>query len=306
MRFLSGLLFLLLISAPSRADLQINEISATHSDRLLVREPGEYPRVGNTIPWQDADYDDSNWRSGNGPFGFGTSVSPGTNVAGDIQNFSLSLYLRKTFSVSAGNAASNATLQLDVRHDDGFIAFLNGVEVARRNMGFPGMFAYRDQPAYNANNSTAVNTINLGTASSLLQEGDNLLCIQVHNQTSSGGGDILLSADLKLSGGTIMDGDTAWRYFGGLAEPAGGLVDYGLLKLEAQQAPDVLWATPSFDDLTVVVESSMIRDDWTSAIVLFSSAVDSPPVANEQGRIRIVDSRPKVQRSFHRVRVVQN
>lgn len=250
MRYLSGLLSLSLISAPSWADLQINEISATHSDRLLVREAGEYPRVGNTIPWQDPDYDDSSWQSGNGPFGFGTSLGLGTNVSGEIQNFSPSLYVRKTFSVSAGNAASNATLQLDVRYDDGFIAFLNGVEVARRNMGFPGMFAYRDQPAYNANGSTAVNTINLGPTSSLLQEGENLLCIQVHNQTSSGGGDLLLGADLKLSGSTIMDGDTAWRYFGGLAEPSGGLVDYGLLRLEAQQAPDVLWATPSFDDST--------------------------------------------------------
>ena len=250
MRYLSGLLLLTLLSAPSLADLLINEFSATHSDRLLVREAGEYPRVGNTIPWQSTDYDDSNWQSGNGPFGFGTGVSLGTNVSSEIQNLSPGLYLRKTFNVSAGNAASGATLQLDVRYDDGFIAFLNGVEVARRNMGFPGMFAYRDQPAYVARSSTAVTTINLGTASSLLQEGDNLLCIQVHNQTASGGGDILLGADLKLSGSTIMDGDTAWKYFGGLAEPSGGLVDYGLLKLEAEQAPDVLWGTASFDDST--------------------------------------------------------
>jgi len=240
----------LLLSLPALGQLLINEISATHSDRLLVREAGAYPRVGNTIPWQSEDYDDSNWQTGNGPFGFGTGVSLGTNVSGEIQNLSPSLYLRKTFNVSAGNAASGATLQLDVRYDDGFIAYLNGVEVARRNMGFPGMFAFRDQPAYLAHNSTGVNTINLGTASSLLQEGDNLLCIQVHNQSSSGGGDLLLAADLKLSGGTIMDGDTAWKYFGGLAEPSGGLVDYGLLKLEAEQAPDVLWATPSFDDST--------------------------------------------------------
>ncbi|MDG2322143.1 MAG: CotH kinase family protein [Akkermansiaceae bacterium] len=250
MKYLSGFFLLAALSLPSWADLLINEISATHSDRLLVRASGAYPRVGNTIPWQSADYDDSNWQSGNGPFGFGTSVSLGTNVSGEIQNLSPSLYLRKNFTVSAGNAASGATLQLDVRYDDGFIAFLNGVEVARRNMGFPEMFAFRDQPAYNASSSTAITTINLGTASSLLQEGDNLLCIQVHNQTSSGGGDILLAADLKLSGGTIMDGDTAWKYFGGLAEPSGGLVDYGLLKLEAEEAPDVLWATPSFDDST--------------------------------------------------------
>lgn len=239
-----------LLVASSWAELVINEISATHSDRLLVREEGAYPRVGNTIPWQSADYDDSNWQSGNGPFGFGTTVGLGTDVSGEIQNRSPVLYLRKAFSVSAGLAASSATLQLDVRYDDGFIAFLNGVEVARRNMGFPGMFAYRDQPAYNASGSTAVSTIDLGVASSLLLEGDNLLCIQVHNQSSSGGGDLLLAADLKLSGGTIVDGDSAWKYFGGLAEPSGGLMDYGLLRSETEEAPDVLWGTTSFDDST--------------------------------------------------------
>ena len=60
------------------------------------------------------------------------------------------------------------------------------------------------------------------------------------------------------------------------------------------------------DDIRVVVESSDTLDDWTGVVVLFDSGLDSPPVANELGRIRIVDSRPEVPSRFYRVRVVQD
>ncbi|MDC0275049.1 hypothetical protein OAK76_02365, partial [Akkermansiaceae bacterium] len=105
------------LSLSAEAGLLINEFSATHSDRLLVREVGEFPRVGNTVPWRSADFDDSGWMSGNGPFGSGVSgVSLGTNVANFVQNQTPTLYLRKSFSVSAVNAASSSELELDIRY----------------------------------------------------------------------------------------------------------------------------------------------------------------------------------------------
>ena len=240
------------LSLVGEAGLLINEFSATHSDHLLIREAGEYPRVGNTIPWQSENFDDSDWKSGNGPFGSGVSgLSVGTNVTSEVENLTPSLYLRKTFNVSAGNAGSSSILQLAVRYDDGFIAFLNGVEIARRNMGFPGMFGFHEQPAFNAHAGSATETINVGVASSLLQSGENLLSIQVHNQTRSGGGDLYLDADLKFSSGTVIaNGDTSWNYFAGLAEPSGGLVDQGLIANQLAGAPDVSWGTVSFDDST--------------------------------------------------------
>ena len=237
-------------SAELQGQLLINEFSATHSDRLLVREAGNYPRVGNTISWLAADYDDSNWQIGEGPFGFGNTggISLGTNVEGEVRGQTPALYLRKSFQADAALAGSNADLQLRVRYNDGFIAFLNGKEIARRNMGFPGMFAYRDQTSYNSSTSTALTTINVGEAASFLETGDNLLSIQVHNR-SAGDASLLIAADLQLANGTVVvDGTSAWRYFAGLAEPSGGLVDQGFLVLEEQQAADVLWATTSFDD----------------------------------------------------------
>ncbi|MDX2319530.1 MAG: hypothetical protein QNK26_02920, partial [Moritella sp.] len=37
-----------------------------------------------------------------------------------------------------------------IDYDDGFIAFLNGTEILRKNMGPPGLLAYSDQQAFNA------------------------------------------------------------------------------------------------------------------------------------------------------------
>ena len=98
-----------LLCSPVHGDLLINELSATQTDRLLVREAGEYPRVGNTVGWQVAGYDDSNWDSGVGPFGFGVSgVTYGSNVSLKMQGQASGLYLRKDFNVSASDAASSS------------------------------------------------------------------------------------------------------------------------------------------------------------------------------------------------------
>ncbi|MEP4049998.1 MAG: chitobiase/beta-hexosaminidase C-terminal domain-containing protein, partial [Luteolibacter sp.] len=231
-------LFQLLIMAlaslsPCHAEVIINELVATNSDKQLVRDSGQYPRVGNTLSWQQPTFDDSLWKIGTGPFGFGeTGITHGTDVSGDVKHRTPSLYLRKKFSVSSTSATSTTTLQLSVRYNDGFIAFLNGVEIARRNMGSAGMFAFRDQTSFNAQPSNAITTIDLGQARNFLVTGENTLSIQVHNQslTDTEGSTLLLAADLKLSTGTILsNGNDPWKYFGGIAEPSGGLIDYGQL-----------------------------------------------------------------------------
>ena len=131
----------------------INEISAANSDRQLRRTADGYPVLGTTPPWYADAFDDSHWKESKGPFGFGSfsGVSLGLNVSGLMQGRVPSLYVRKAFAVTASQASSTARLELVTRFNDGFIAFLNGVEVARRNMGNPGMYAYCDQTAFNTN-----------------------------------------------------------------------------------------------------------------------------------------------------------
>ncbi len=251
--FLNGAWLAVALASSAPAQIVINELVATNSDRLLVRESGQYPRVGNTQPWQRADYDDSQWNLGLGPFGFGSfsGVTLGTNVAAEMQNRTAGLYLRKRFTASEAQSASGLALLLAVDYNDGFIAFLNGVEIARRNMGRAGMFAYRDQTAFNARAGGLVETVNLGPAGSGLVAGENVLCIQVHNQSLVGvnAPNLLLKAELRINGGAILVTNTdSWRYFAGHSEPSGGLIDYGLLREQEQAGAQVAWAAAGFND----------------------------------------------------------
>jgi len=55
-----------------------------------------------------------------------------TNVQSAMMGVNASTYIRLPFTVS-GSVSDFDTLTLDIQYDDGFIAYLNGVEVARRN-----------------------------------------------------------------------------------------------------------------------------------------------------------------------------
>ncbi len=243
-------LFLIVPTSPGQ--VVINEISAANSDRQLQRTQPGYPKLGTTTPWYLAGYDDSLWPEGKGPFGFGTfrGVTFGVNTSGLMKDKIPSLYVRKSFTASPAQAASQEQLQLIVRHNDGFIAFLNGNEVARLNMGNPGMFAYRDQTAFNTNSGSESIALSLGIASNLLVSGNNILCIQAHNKaiTSTDSDTFLCQADLRLgitSSVSLVTNNAVWRYLVGAVEPSGGVIDYGLLNGVPVTAT---WATLGFND----------------------------------------------------------
>lgn len=286
--FWAGLLFWTGLQL-SQSQVAINEFVTAASDRMLQRAPGTYLRVGNTTPWQEPAYDDSRWRVGPGPFGFGTfsGVTIATDVASKIQNRAASLYLRKRFNVTPAQAASGAGLELIVRYNDGFIAFLNGVEVARRNMGNPGMFAFHDQTAFNTNaNNPSLETNLLGVASSRLIPGENVLCLQVHNKslTGSAAANFLIQADLRISGGDVLvQHQSPWSYFPGLVEPSGGVLDYGLYWDFVDQKSVVAWAAREFNDATWPIGPGPVGienanpPDYALGVNLFSQVYNITP-----------------------------
>ena len=231
----------------------LNEVVAANSDRLLKREQPGYPRLGSSLQWYEAGFNDGDWSLGKGPFGFGvfSNVTFGVNLSVAMQSKYKTLYLRKTFTVSAADAASTNQLELVTRYNDGFIAFLNGTEVARSNMGGPGMFAYRDQVAFNTNTPhTAAEVFRLGPATNRLSAGENVLSIQTHNKSLTGvdAANFLSMADLRVNGVpsvTLVASTNQWRYFVGQVEPSGGVIDYALLGGVPQTA---VWATLGFND----------------------------------------------------------
>jgi len=98
----------------------------------------------------------------------------------------VTVYIRKEFTVAS--LVPSAALELTVDYDDGFIAYLNGKEAARRSMP-AGPATY--QTLASSHEVGTPETINLGTAGDWLREGKNVLAIEGHNNS-------LTSSDLSL------------------------------------------------------------------------------------------------------------
>ena len=218
----------------------LNEVCAAPSHRVLRFDEDGHPRLGMGLPWIDPAFDDEAWASGFLPAGYGLS-GLSTDLGLAMAGTTPSLYLRKVFTVSTAQAGSSGPLTLEVEFNDGFIAFLNGVEVARANMGPPQHFVYAAQPAYNARPSGSVVSFELGEASEFLVSGENVLAIQAHNAVVDPAGNRFdLTSSFKIDVGLRLQSPSAqlvtrgsgggpWAYFVGLVEPSGGLVDPALL-----------------------------------------------------------------------------
>jgi hypothetical protein len=153
--------------------------------------------------WRNQPFDDSRWTSGAGGIGYERSsgFEPffGINIGAQMYNVNTSCYVRIPFSLTAGDLQNLTTLALQVRYDDGFIAYLNGVEVAR------DMFVGTPQWNSVANDShpddeaVAFTDFNIAAHAGLLRQGGNLLAIQALN-ASPMSSDFLISVKLVSTG----------------------------------------------------------------------------------------------------------
>lgn len=123
--------------------------------------------------WQTRAFDDASWLTGTVGFGYGDGDD--ATVLSDMQGQYLSLYARRDFDVL--NPDRVAGLVLGVDYDDGFVAYLNGQEVWRRNVS--GSPPGHTTPADGEHEAGTLAYVDLDP--SLLVPGTNVLAIQGHN-----------------------------------------------------------------------------------------------------------------------------
>src|SRR2546422_11702251 len=181
-----------------------------HDDLWRYRKGTSAPPIG----WQtnaDARLDDS-WLSGSGGFGYGDDDD--TTVLTDMLNGYSTVYIRRSFEVTS-QVETNCHLTLVIDFDDGFVAYLDGAEVARRNApGAPGTepsFEATAPAAHEASHGDVSPnpplTLDLDAPGDRLQPGIHVLAILGLNAATNSS-DFSLIADLMLvgSGSTASEG----------------------------------------------------------------------------------------------------
>ncbi len=141
----------------------------------------QIPESELSSDWNTIGFDDSDWSTGPGGFGYGDE-DDGTEIEP-----ALSVYLRRIFAVT--NTVDLISVILHADYDDGFVAYLNGTEIGRsNNLGESGTFVPYDETTstdheaqlYSGGYPEAYTLDSLQLAS-LLTAGENVLAVQVHN-----------------------------------------------------------------------------------------------------------------------------
>jgi len=170
----------------------------------------------------DADFDDTDWTGGTGGIGYERSTGYEQFFDVDVQapmyGRNASCYIRIPFEMTAENIESTGGLVLNVRYDDGFIAYLNGAEVQR--VMFDGVASWNSAATDNHSDLDAIDLepFYLSDHVDQLRVGRNVLAIQGVNAGTTSS-DFLISVELTATegaGGGAPGGvaETALKYSG--------------------------------------------------------------------------------------------
>jgi hypothetical protein len=161
------------------------------------------------ITWRDEAFNDSAWKTGNGPLGYPGSdsnptfglINSGTLVDNRSNpNAYITYYFRNTFDIAAGDLANIKKLDLVVGIDDGYVMYINGTEVRRLYMpagdiNWQTWATYVNEPSSAQGTDAADIT---AAALPLLKSGTNTIAVEVHNRDNTSS-DIYFDMELTAS-----------------------------------------------------------------------------------------------------------
>lgn len=168
-------------------------------------QTSQYASTGASPLWYEPAFDTTgpSWASGQGIL-VGTSISNYTlpypiktnlNLGSPLE---LAMYFRTHFNLSA-DPSTITSLTATAFIDDGAVLYLNGHEIKRYNMP-AGDVAYSTLASSNIANAPGTVVLNLPTA--YLQQGDNVLSVEVH-QSSAASSDIVFGLILDAVQTTV-------------------------------------------------------------------------------------------------------
>ncbi|HNS19022.1 MAG TPA: lamin tail domain-containing protein [Sedimentisphaerales bacterium] len=198
------------------SDPRVPGSEGTSTDLTLVAENAAkrvtIPTAALDNAWRGGtDFDDSAWLTGAGGVGyersFGYEDFFTINVQAPMYSKNTSCYIRIPFSLADDDLQKTSSLSLSVRYDDGFVAYLNGAEVARAN--FTGEPAWNSKASASHPDSEAeiLQMFSISEHIDKLKTGGNILAIHGLNESTSGS-DFLISVELTATSGDTGDSVT--------------------------------------------------------------------------------------------------
>ncbi len=178
-------------SGPADTD----DIIAPGADWRFFRGESEPP-----ADWNEIEFDDAAWELG--PAGFGFDDGDDATILDDMQGNYTTVYVRREFLIEDPSRVQ--ALRFEISFDDGYVAYLNGVEIGRENAPGPtGSFVAHDDIASEGTVPALVDIVDLGGRLDLLETGPNVLsAIGLNRSVQSG--DFSLHPQLE---GTIAPDD---------------------------------------------------------------------------------------------------
>jgi hypothetical protein len=218
--------------SPAAAQISLNEVSSAAWERAVHHTSAGASALGSGPHWFENQFSTGPWwSSGTLPFKFGAGAQDDL-LEDAMKHRTPTLYLRGSFQVSNNQANSADAFSLTVSSIDGFVVYINGKEAARRCAGPPGAFVFHDQTSFLARGITT-ETIAIGMASQWLQSGQNLIAVIAMNDTIDNEGlydghdpelhEFRFTTTLAVAGSSLASSN--WKYFPGICEPSGGLLD---------------------------------------------------------------------------------
>lgn len=181
--------------------------AASGNELVFVSEDAPKRVLVPTGPVDDAwrggtDFDDSAWVGGTGGVGYERSSGYESFFDFDVESpmygRNASCYVRIPFDVAAEDVLGASSPSLRVRYDDGFIVYLNGLEVQR--VLFNGEPSWNSSATATHSDVDAINyeTFDMTPHIGKLRLGRNILAIHGLNE-STGSSDFLISVELVAS-----------------------------------------------------------------------------------------------------------
>ena len=211
----------------------------------------------------DADqFDDSTWEVVNQPVGFESpngALEPyiSTDISSSMKGVNSSGYFRYVFNVDLADMTMVAS-QLEVMVDDGYIAYLNGVEVGNANV--PESVNYNSRATVSRNDSSVIsNRYTNEISTDLFKDGENIIAVQAMNRTALSSDFIL---GLNLNGIMIdpEDDTSKLKWEGAGEQPWFSQTDITNDGQDAVQSGDI--GANDFSQLSTIISGPAMVSFW--------------------------------------------